>query len=216
MYYRRRRPKTKAILIIPAVAILAVLIVSVVFFRSLTTQVAVSDAVDIVNSAVNNAVNCVISEGGYDFGYFVELSKDANGNITAISGNMAHINDLSTAILDKVMESADDGTISIAIPLGNLLGINLLSGKGPDIIVEIVMLTSSKTDFKSVVQSTGINQSEYQLMLEVTIDIDVLVPWGTESATTVTEVIIADTVIIGKVPETYFNMEKDNGRTEGN
>ena len=216
MYYRRRRPKTKAILIIPAAAILAVLIVSVVFFRSLTTQVAVSDAVDIVNSAVNNAVNCVISEGGYDFGYFVELSKDANGNITAISGNMAHINDLSTAILDKVMESADDGTISIAIPLGNLLGINLLSGKGPDIIVEIVMLTSSKTDFKSVVQSTGINQSEYQLMLEVTIDIDVLVPWGTESATTVTEVIIADTVIIGKVPETYFNMEKDNGRTEGN
>ena len=216
MYYCRRRPKTKAILIIPAVAVLAVLIVSVVFFRSLTTQVAVSDAVDIVNSAVNNAVNCVISEGGYDFGYFVELSKDANGNITAISGNMAHINDLSTAILDKVMESADDGTISIAIPLGNLLGINLLSGKGPDIIVEIVMLTSSKTDFKSVVQSTGINQSEYQLMLEVTIDIDVLVPWGTESATTVTEVIIADTVIIGKVPETYFNMEKDNGRTEGN
>ena len=216
MYYRRRRPKTKAILIIPAVAILAVLIVSVVFFRSLTTQVAVSDAVDIVNSAVNNAVNCVISEGGYDFGYFVELAKDANGNITAISGNMAHINDLSTAILDKVMESADDGTISIAIPFGNLLGINLLSGKGPDINVDIVMLTSSKTDFKSVVQSTGINQSEYQLMLEVTIDIDVLVPWGTESATTVTEVIIADTVIIGKVPETYFNMEKDNGRTEGN
>ena len=216
MYYRRRRPKTKAILIIPAAAVLAVLIVSVVFFRSLTTQVAVSDAVDIVNSAVNNAVNCVISEGGYDFGYFVELSKDANGNITAISGNMAHINDLSTAILDKVMESADDGTISIAIPFGNLLGINLLSGKGPDINVDIVMLTSSKTDFKSVVQSTGINQSEYQLMLEVTIDIDVLVPWGTESATTVTEVIIADTVIIGKVPETYFNMENDNGRTEGN
>lgn len=216
MYYRRRRPKTKAILIIPAAAILAVLIVSVVFFRSLTTQVAVSDAVDIVNSAVNNAVNCVISEGGYDFGYFVELSKDANGNITAISGNMAHINDLSTAILDKVIESADDGTISIAIPLGNLLGINLLSGKGPNINVDIVMLTSSKTDFKSVVQSTGINQSEYQLMLEVTIDIDVLVPWGTESATTVTEVIIADTVIIGKVPETYFNMENDNGRTEGN
>lgn len=216
MYYRRRRPKTKAILIIPAVAILAVLIVSVVFFRSLTTQVAVSDAVDIVNSAVNNAVNCVISEGGYDFGYFVDLSKDDEGHVTAISGNMAHINDLSTAILDKVMESADDGTISIAIPLGNLLGINLLSGKGPDINVDIVMLTSSKTDFKSVVQSTGINQSEYQLMLEVTIDIDVLVPWGTESATTVTEVIIADTVIIGKVPETYFNMEKDNGRTEGN
>ena len=45
-------------------------------------------------------------------------------------------------------------------------------------------------------------------MLEVTIDIDVLVPWGTKSASTVTEVIVADTVIVGKVPETYLNMEK--------
>ena len=208
MYYQRRRPKaSKGLLIISAIIALAVLTLAVAFFRSLTTQVAVSDAVDAVNLAVNNAVRDVISEGDYDFNYFVDLSKDESGNITAISGNMAHINALSTAILDRVMESAEDGTIDIAIPLGNLFGVNLLSGKGPDINVEIVVLTSSKTDFMSSIQAVGINQSEYQLMLEITIDIDVLVPWDTESATTVTEVIIADTVIVGQVPDTYLNLE---------
>ena len=208
MYYRRRRPKaSKGLLIISAIIALAVLALAIAFFRSLTTQVAVSDAVDAVNLAVNNAVRDVICEGDYDFNYFVNLSKDGTGSITAISGNMAHINALSTAILDRVMATAEDGTIDISIPLGNLFGINLLSGKGPDINVEIVVLTSSKTDFESSIKSVGINQSEYQLMLEITIDIDVLVPWGTESATTVTEVIIADTVIVGQVPDTYLNLE---------
>lgn len=209
MYYRRRhaKPTRRKIPVLLILTVLTVLIVLVLFFRRLSIQIAVSDAVDIVNSAVNDAVSEIISEGGYDFDYFVNLSKDESGNITAISSNMSHINSLSTEILERVMETADDGSIDVGIPLGNLLGINLLTGTGPEINVEVVMLTSSKTDFKSIIQSAGINQSEYQLMLEVTIDIDVMVPWATESATTVTEVLIADTVIVGNVPETYLNLE---------
>ena len=209
MYYRRRhaKPTRRKIPVLPVLILLSLLIVLALFFRRLSIQIAVSDAVDIVNSAVNDAVSEIISEGGYDFDYFVNLSKDENGNITAISSNMSHINALSTQILERVMEAADDGSIDVGIPLGNLLGINLLTGSGPEINVEVVTLTSSKTDFKSVIQSAGINQSEYQLMLEVSIDIDVMVPWATESATTVTEVLIADTVIVGNVPETYLNLE---------
>ena len=97
--------------------------------------------------------------------------------------------------------------INVSIPFGNLTGLNLLLNKGPDVNVQIIMLTSSRVDFRNEVVSCGINQAKYQLVLEVTIDIDVLIPWGTESATTVTEVIVADTVIVGKVPNTYLNME---------
>lgn len=209
MYFRRRHPKhtRRRIAFFPVILLLFLIIALLVFFRRLSIQIAVSDAVDIVNSSVNEAVDEIIREGGYGFDYFVNLSKDEQGNVTAISSNMPHINTLSTAILERVMETADDSSINVGIPLGNLLGINLLTGKGPEINVEVVMLTSSKTDFKSVIQSAGINQNEYQLMLEVSIDIDVMVPWGTESATTVTEVLIADTVIVGAVPDTYLNVE---------
>ena len=137
----------------------------------------------------------------------MSLVKDENGDITAITSDMAHINSLSTEILNSVISSTENGTIKVNIPVGNLSGLNLLMGKGPNVPVDIIMLTSSRVDFRNDIVSSGINQAKYQLILEVTIDIDVLVPWGTESASTVTEVIVADTVIVGKVPETYLNME---------
>ena len=220
MYYRRRRKpnyvhsedkgrhrrRSKLGLFLPLVLILIAAISW--FLGDLATQMAVSDATDIVTKTVNDSINEVIGKGVYGFDYFITLEKDGEGNVTAISSDMAHINTLSTEILNSVIESTDNGIIKINIPAGNLSGLNLLLNKGPDIQVDIIMLTSSRVDFRNEMVSCGINQAKYQLVLEVTVDIDILVPWGTESATTVTEVIVADTVIVGKVPNTYLNMEK--------
>lgn len=219
MYYRRRRKpnyvhsedkgrhrrRSKLGLFLPLVLILVAAISW--FLGDLATQMAVSDATDIVTKTVNDSINEVIGKGVYGFDYFITLEKDGEGNVTAISSDMAHINTLSTEILNSVIESTDNGIIKINIPAGNLSGLNLLLNKGPDIQVDIIMLTSSRVDFRNEMVSCGINQAKYQLVLEVTVDIDILVPWGTESATTVTEVIVADTVIVGKVPNTYLNME---------
>ena len=220
MYYRRRskpnyvhsedkgrhKRRSKLGLLFPLMILCLVAAISW-FLGNLTTQMAVSDATDIVTKAVNDSINEVIGRGVYGFDYFITLEKDADGNVTAISSDMAHINTLSTEILNSVIESTDNGVIEINIPAGNLSGLNLLLNKGPDVKVDIIMLTSSRVDFRNEVVSCGINQAKYQLVLEVTIDIDILVPWGTESATTVTEVIVADTVVVGKVPDTYLNME---------
>lgn len=220
MYYRRRRNpnyvhsedkgrhkrRSKLGLFLPLVLILVAAISW--FLGDLATQMAVSDATDIVTKTVNDSINEVIGKGVYGFDYFITLEKDGEGNVTAISSDMTHINALSTEILNSVIKSTDNGIIKINIPAGNLSGLNLLLNKGPDIQVDIIMLTSSRVDFRNEMVSCGINQAKYQLILEVTVDIDILVPWGTESATTVTEVIVADTVIVGKVPNTYLNMEK--------
>ena len=201
MHARQRRHRSAGVVAF-AVAVLAMCVAVSWFLGKLSTQIAVSDATDIVTKAVNDSINEVIGQGIYGFDYFVNLDKDSDGSVTAITSNMAHINTLSTDILNSVIESTDNG-----IPFGNLTGLNLLLNKGPDVNVQIIMLTSSRVDFRNEVVSCGINQAKYQLVLEVTIDIDVLIPWGTESATTVTEVIVADTVIVGKVPNTYLNME---------
>lgn len=93
------------------------------------------------------------------------------------------------------------------IPFGNLTGLNILMGRGPEVPVRIIYLTSSKVDFRNELTAAGINQTKQQLDLEVTVNIDVLVPWDTESSSVVTEVLIADTVIVGQVPQTYVNVE---------
>lgn len=219
MYYRRRRkprysyttdavkPKKQTKLYLYALVMLLFLVAISLFLRNLSTKIAVSDAIDIVTKTVNDSINEVIGNGVYGFDYFVSLEKDENGDVAAVSSDMVHINTLSTEILNSVISSTENGTLQVKIPAGNLSGLNLLMGRGPDVVIDIIMLTSSRVDFRNEIIPCGINQAKYQLILEVTIDIDVLVPWGTESATTVTEVIVADTVIIGKVPQTYLNME---------
>ena len=211
MYFRHKfRPKqSKRVLFkLFLICLLAAIVFSAFFLKELSTQMAVSNASDIVTAAVNDAITEMTSENDFGSNYFVEISRDDEGNVVSVSGNMANINAFSSQLLNRVIKSADSATITVNIPLGNLTGSNLLLGKGPDVVIDIVMLTSSRVDYKSEINSLSINQSDYKLYLDVSVDIDVLIPWGSESTTVVTQVLIADTVIVGKVPETYFNMEK--------
>jgi len=73
--------------------------------------------------------------------------------------------------------------------------------------VQIIVLTSSRVEFNNSVVTAGINQTKHQINLEVIVDIDVLIPWDTVSTQVVTEVLIADTVIVGQVPDTFFDMQ---------
>ena len=93
------------------------------------------------------------------------------------------------------------------VPLGNLTGVSLLMGRGPGVPVEIIMMTSSRVEFRNNVVTAGINQTKHQIDLEVIVDIDILIPWGTESTQVVTEVMISDVVVVGKVPGTYLSMQ---------
>ena len=187
--------------------LLLVLFAVSLFLSELSTQMAVSDASDAVTAVVNRAIRDIIGKNDYPGDYFIDIEKDSEGRVCAISSNMAHINSLSADILDYVISKTDTDTLKIEVPVGNLSGINLLLGKGPGIPVDIIVLTSSRVDFRNEIFSLGINQSKYQLYIDVTVDIDVLIPWGTESATVVTELLVTDTVIVGQVPQTYYDLE---------
>ena len=137
----------------------------------------------------------------------MNFEKTDAGDISAISSNMARINALSAKILDTVINVTENQTITVEIPIGNLTGVSLLMGRGPKVPVQIIVLTSSKVEFNNSIITAGINQTKHQVNLEVIVDIDVLIPWDTASTQVKTEVLIADTVIVGKVPDTYMNVQ---------
>ena len=68
-----------------------------------------------------------------------------------------------------------------------------------------MMLTSSIVRFENDLISTGINQSRHVITLKASVDIDIMIPLSTVSTTVETDILIAETVIIGRVPETYLN-----------
>lgn len=188
------------------------------FLREVSGQIALSDATDMITAIVNDKINEKMSEGLYDYNYFVTLEKDSEGSITAISANMTRINTLSSEILQEVIRSTNSGELNLEIPLGNLMGSNILLGRGPGVPVKIIMLTSSYADFRNEIVSAGINQIKHQIILEIRVEIDVLLPWEVQSAEVLSEVLIAETIIVGKVPSTYLNLdtlretENSNGR----
>lgn len=172
--------------------------------RELSGQMALSDAKDAAVDTVNEAVLLMMSRGNYDYDYFVDLGVSSDGQVTSLNANMSRINAFSAALLDYVGQ-LDRKNICVSIPVGNLTGSSLLLGRGPEIEIHMIMLTSPHIQFRSELSAAGINQTEHRLLLDVVVDIDVLVPWGSVGTQVTTEVLIAQTVIVGRVPNLYVN-----------
>ena len=201
------RRKTQAAVLFTLGALLLFLSAATLFLKDLSSDIAVSDASDIVTAQINKTIAAIMREGDYSGDYFVKLEKNDRGEVTAISSNMARVNALSAEILERVIGATDSRTLTVSIPLGNLTGVALLMGRGPGIPVQIIALTSSRVEFQNSIVTAGINQTKHQINLEVIVDIDILIPWSSESTQVVTEVLIADTVIVGQVPGSYVNLQ---------
>ncbi|MBQ9412441.1 MAG: sporulation protein YunB [Oscillospiraceae bacterium] len=211
---RRRRLRLAVLAALPALALVFACGVSL-YLRSLSSGTALSDARDSVTAGINRAVNRVIREGNYGYGAFVALEKDSQGGITAVTTDTARVNLFASEVLQEITGEAADGMFDVRIPLGSLLGSNLLLGRGPEVPVRISMLTSPSVRFENSLTAAGINQSRHTLTLLCRVDIDILIPWGCLSDTVETEVLIAETVLLGRVPETYLNWENESHGYQG-
>lgn len=176
-------------------------------FRSLVTELAVSDAQDAVVSAVNAVVKTIMLDEGFGSEQLVTLEKDTSGNVTAVTTNVAAVNILASNILEQAVSLTEESVITVGIPLGNLMGNALLLNKGPDIHVNVIMLSSSMAGFRSELTSAGINQTRHQILLDLNVGISLLMPWRAIETSVNTEVLVSETVIVGEVPESYLNWE---------
>lgn len=216
--YRRHLPKRlllRMALMALLVTVVAAVAVGMVQMKSLLTRLAISRVTNMVNQIVSDSVDAAIAKGEFDYDRMISFEKDNEGKITAVKSNMPEFNRLQSAILEEVLNRIDQvSSHDLSIPLGSLTGSNLLAGRGPLITVRMQSIGSSRADLKNEFVSAGINQTKHQINLEVIVDIDILVPWGTESTQVITEVLIADTIVVGRVPDTYLSME--SGLTEEN
>ena len=154
---------------------------------------------------INDAIDKQIETGNIRYERIVYFEKDLNGRITALKTNMTEVNRLKTDILNIINDEilALD-TSDIGIPLGSLFFPEILSGKGPAIPVHILSIRNSDANFVSHFSQAGINQTLHRLNMEVSIDVAVLVLGQTSSFTMTSEVVVAETVIVGDVPQTYL------------
>lgn len=154
---------------------------------------------------INDAIDRQIETDNIQYDRIVYFEKDLEGRITALKTNMSEVNRLKTDILNIINDEilALD-TSDIGIPLGSLFFPEFLSGRGPTIPVTIISIRNSDAAFESHFTEAGINQTLQQLIMTVSVDVAILVLGATELFTVSSQVVVAETIIVGQVPDTFF------------
>jgi len=174
-------------------------------YRGVIQELAQTQVKNTTSDLTNDAIAKQIADGVIQYDRIVYFEKDLDGRITALKTNMSEINRLKTDILNIINDEilALD-TSDIGIPLGSFFLPEFLSGKGPAIPVHILSIRNSDASFYSDFSQAGINQVLHRLNMLVSVDVAVLVLGQTSSFTVNSEVVVAETVIVGDVPDTFL------------
>ena len=174
-------------------------------YREVVSDLARTQVMNTTSDLTNDAIAKQIAAGNIAYDRIVFFEKDLDGRITALKTNMSEVNRLKTDILNIINDEilALDAS-DIGIPLGSLFLPEILSGKGPAIPVHILSIRNSDATFVSHFSQAGINQTLHRMNMEVSIDIAVLVLGETNGFTMTSEVVVAETVIVGDVPQTFL------------
>jgi len=174
-------------------------------YRDVVRELAQTQVKNSTSDLTNDAIARQIANGTIAYDRLVYFEKDLNGRITALKTNMSEVNRLKTDILNIINdEILSLDTSDIGIPLGSLFLPELLSGRGPAIPVHILSIRNSDAYFVSHFEQAGINQTLHKLTMVVSIDVSVLVLAETTSFTMSSKVVVAETVIVGDVPDTFL------------
>ena len=204
------------------VLLLIIAIICFFVFRSkyhaVITALAQTQVKNATSDLINDAIDRQISNGTIQYDRMVYFEKDLEGKITALKTNMSEVNRLKTDLLnlinDEILAMDSD---HLGIPLGSLILPEVFAGKGPAIPVQILTIRNSEAAFFSEFSQAGINQTLQKLNMQVSVDVAVLVLGKVDDFTISSQVVIAETVIVGQVPDMFlqtggtYELQRENG-----
>lgn len=165
-----------------------------------------SSAKSIALRVTNETVKEMLSETDYE--ELVKLTYNNEGKIVGINANIIEMNKLSTGIAYKVQEKLSNlEDMEIKIPIAKLLGLNIFSGYGPKIKLKLIPYGNTLAEFKTEFISEGINQTKHTIYVDISSTVNVIAPFNIGAVSSVTRVTVAETVIVGDIPNTYYNIE---------
>ena len=194
------------------IIIIIALLICLMFYNSIDPtfeKTALTEAKAIATRITNEQSTRAII--GYKYEDLFNIEKDSNGDIELISANILKINLLTSDIAAFIQESLDQtDSTKIKISLGSLTGINMLSGIGPNVNLKINSAGEVETDLRSEFKAQGINQTLHRIYLQINSTVKIITPIKTLQEEISNQVLLAEHVIIGKIPNTYYNFDKMN------
>ena len=213
--FRRRRRQYDGFLLAAAagigIAILVIALTDAALRPSITTLASVR-AEQQVTSILNDAVEDTLEAQGLTYADLVTIEKDQQGRITLLTVDSLKLNRLRVEILERVLNEVTGlDTQDLGIRFGSLTGFATASGWGPVLPVQVLTAAVPQAVFSNRFTAQGINQTLHQIYLDVTVDITLLIPGGQSETTVSAQVCMAETLLLGQIPDTYLELSSAGG-----
>lgn len=165
---------------------------------------ALTKANNLTTVTVNNTINSILSSGEFHYEDLVDIEYDSQGKISAVKTDSIAMNMLKTVVSVKISEALNGiEETAISVPVGTLTGSTFMTGLGPSVNVRISLSCSCSIEVKNSFEYSGINQTLHKILLEVTAFVYVISMGDAVSTQVFTAIPVAQTVIIGEIPEIY-------------
>lgn len=173
--------------------------------RPMVITLAQAQAQNLVTSVVEQAFSREMNAHPDAYRQLVEIQRDETGAITALSADMPVLNQLRTTLTADVLQALQSADVSqIQVPLGSLVDLDLLWGLGPTVKVYSMTVGTVEGEFESEFTSAGVNQTVHRIILTLKVPLTLMLPGGAAETVCETQLCVAETVIVGQVPESYL------------
>ena len=158
------------------------------------------------NKIISDEVNKVMQN--YSYNSLIRIEKDTNGKISFIEADSAKINDIVSKIVSNIQKEFDGiPRINVFINMGSVSGISILKNWDPKFEVELESAGEINANVKTEFKSVGINQTHHKVYLEINARVGILTPLGTFGKDLHTDVILTEAIIVGEVPESFYDLD---------
>ena len=223
LYSRRRiqipklkKRKINKIKLIVFLILSSIMVVIVIFlysaypiFKASCESAAGSLATNITNEEVLNVMQ------NYSYEELINMQKDSNGRIIFMELNIVSINKVIAQIVSNIQKRIDKSPrTNVYINMGAISGVSGLKSVGPQFDIELETAGRIISDVKSEFESVGINQTLHKIYLNLNANIGILTPYANFTRDFDTTVLLTQAIIVGDVPETYYEFNGKNSSDE--
>lgn len=206
-FYLNRRKKS--LLGIIAVILLLLYLYRLIDKNIRPTVVAISEirARSVTTQTINDTIRVKIKRD-INYNDLIFVKYDNEGKVTLMQANTILMNSIAAEVALEVQEQLQKmSKTKIKVPLSNAFNTQILTL--PSIGIQIIPQGAVSVDFATEFESSGINQTRHRIYIIVMTDIKMIVPLVTENLRITTNIPIAETIIVGDVPEQYVNVPSD-------
>lgn len=176
------------------------------YLRPRIVSLSQSFAENEVSMVIDREVKKLMLEEFLSYDKITIITRDGSGRVTSISANSVLINNFANELDIKIGDRIDKSElIENKVYLSGLIGSELFSGMGPKVPIRFQPVSVTHADITHTFEEAGINQTLHTITLIVSVDIEILLPFAHSTMTVKSEMPVAQTLIVGTVPDAYFN-----------